>query len=426
MSISVRYIYSACVVIKTEDITILCDPWFTQGVIDGSWFHFPLIEDPLNVIGDVDIVWISHIHHDHYDPEFLEKYFDRYGKKEIIICDFKRNYIQRKMLGEGFNPTLINEEGKIIGKTKLNIFAHDTGSIGDIDSALVVEYKSNSKTHVVLNLNDIPADEKFLSKINKFSPKIDILLLGYAGAGAYPQTYFDLQDHRLIQEASKKKNQFLNMYLKIISKLNSKVNIPFAGQYLLGGKLTELNDFRGVADAVEVLDIDDNAIVMDDGGASVINTKDLIPSSVRLKKYSRKDLQRRFNEIKNAKMHYEKLMNEDHVDMLPILRLLPKAYNNAIKFSEVKEDYYFYIHIDDIGVLMNCNMNNHSYKVLKHSENLPTPRTEIFINKIYLFGLLTMIYHWNNAEGGSQYMSRRFPFYAYNMHAQTFLSFLHI
>ncbi len=426
MSISVRYIYSACVVIETQDVKILCDPWFTQGAIDGAWFHFPLIEDPINVIGDVDIVWISHIHNDHYDPEFLKKYFDFYGKKEIIICDFKRNYLQRKMLGEGFIPSLINEEGKIIGETKLNIFAHDYGSVGDIDSALVVEYKSNLKTHVVINLNDIPAEETFLSKINKFFPKIDILLLGYTGAGPYPQTYFDLHDHRLIKEASKKKNQFFNMYLKIISKLNSKVNIPFAGKYILGGKLTELNDFRGVADAVEVLDIDDNAIVMDDGGFSVISTGDLIPSAVRLKKYSRKDLQKRFNEIKNAKMHYETLINEDHANKLPILRLLPKAYNNAIKFSEVKEDYYFYIHIDDNGVLMNCNPDNHSYEVVNHSENLPTPRTEIFINKVYLFGLLTMIYHWNNAEGGSQFMARRYPYNAYNMHAQTFLSFLHI
>ena len=76
MSISVRYIYSACVVIETEDIKILCDPWFTQGVYDGSWFQFPLIKNPLDIIGDVDIIFISHIHPDHYDPKFLNQYFN--------------------------------------------------------------------------------------------------------------------------------------------------------------------------------------------------------------------------------------------------------------------------------------------------------------------------------------------------------------
>ena len=44
------------------------------------------------------------------------------------------------------------------------------------------------------------------------------------------------------------------MYKKLTNSLNAKVNIPFAGKYILGGKLIELNDYRGVADAVEVLE----------------------------------------------------------------------------------------------------------------------------------------------------------------------------
>ena len=37
------------------------------------------------------------------------------------------------------------------------------------------------------------------------------------------------------------------------------------------------------------------------------------------------------------------------------------------------------------------------------------PRCEIFIDPRYLFGLLTRLYHWNNAEVGSQYRARRVP-----------------
>ena len=93
MSISVRYIYSACVVIETKDVKILCDPWFTQGAYDGSWFHFPLLRNPIDKIGNVDIIYISHIHPDHYDPKFLKKYFNVYGEKEIVIADFKNNFL---------------------------------------------------------------------------------------------------------------------------------------------------------------------------------------------------------------------------------------------------------------------------------------------------------------------------------------------
>jgi hypothetical protein len=37
------------------------------------------------------------------------------------------------------------------------------------------------------------------------------------------------------------------------------------------------------------------------------------------------------------------------------------------------------------------------------------PRLEITIDRRYLFGLLSRLYHWNNAEVGSQYRSLRVP-----------------
>ena len=62
----VRYIYSACVVIETEDLTLCCDPWFTPGAYNGSWYQYPpLLKDPIDVIGRVNAIYISHIHPDH-------------------------------------------------------------------------------------------------------------------------------------------------------------------------------------------------------------------------------------------------------------------------------------------------------------------------------------------------------------------------
>ena len=76
-SISVRYIYSACVVTTTPDVSILHDPWFTEGIYDGSWFHYPKVSDPLSSIGNVDLIYVSHIHPDHYDSAFLKTYFKK-------------------------------------------------------------------------------------------------------------------------------------------------------------------------------------------------------------------------------------------------------------------------------------------------------------------------------------------------------------
>ena len=72
---NIRYIYSACLEIQTSDVCILTDPWFSQGIYDGSWFHFPKIKSPLDIITEPDVIYVSHIHPDHYDPKFLRCLF---------------------------------------------------------------------------------------------------------------------------------------------------------------------------------------------------------------------------------------------------------------------------------------------------------------------------------------------------------------
>ncbi len=102
MSVRVRYVYSACVVIETADVRILCDPWISEGVYDGSWYHFPsLADDVLERIGEVDLVWVSHIHPDHYDPAFLRSYLARYPDTRVMVADFEKNFLSRKMTADG-------------------------------------------------------------------------------------------------------------------------------------------------------------------------------------------------------------------------------------------------------------------------------------------------------------------------------------
>ena len=64
----VVYKYSACISINTDDITILCDPWFEEAY-EGTWIQYPKINSYPEYIGDFDVVYISHIHPDHYDAK---------------------------------------------------------------------------------------------------------------------------------------------------------------------------------------------------------------------------------------------------------------------------------------------------------------------------------------------------------------------
>lgn len=420
--ILVKYFYSACVLTSTENVTILHDPWFTDGIYDGSWYQYPKIEDPIAAIGDVDYIYISHIHPDHYDPTFLKRYFQQYGEKPILIANFKNNHLEKKMIMDGFSPIVLKEP-MYISNTKVEIYADERGSASDVDSALIIKY-DGERTHCVLNANDIIFEKSVADKLKAICGRVDIFLCGYTGAGPYPQTYFELNAPELVIEAEKKREEFFDRYRRFTNIIKAKINIPFAGKYILGGHLYNLNNFRGVADAVEVQERIDNTVVLADNGGS-INTVDLNNAQLRVQRYDRLSQERYASSLRKNAMAYEKLISEDEVTQLPLKRLLAIAMRRAHERSECLQDYYFCIHLDS-GEIAILNANKHSLPRLqfatKESE-LPVPRTEILIDNRYLFGLLTHVYHWNNAEVGSQYASRRTP-NLFSRSAQSFLNFL--
>jgi UDP-MurNAc hydroxylase len=422
--ISVRYIYSACVVTCSKDIRILHDPWFTEGIYDGAWFHYPTVSKPVESIGDVDLIYVSHVHPDHYDPGFLKEYFNAYGQKDLIIANHEPNYLAKKMRADGFKPTILKSD-LIVGASRITVIPHRTGSISDIDSALIFRYSDGAREHCVVNTNDVIFDDPMIGILRDSAYQPDILLCGYTGAGPYPQTYFDLDDPQLPIEAEKKKQAFFERYLRLVSELQPKVTIPFAGKYILGGKLAPMNCFRGVADATEVLAIDKRAVVLRDNGGQ-ISTSDLQPMGVRVEPYAREDIERRQGEISGHKLNYERLIAEAEVGQLPLKRLLMAAARTASARSECDQDYYFVFKVPD-GAFAVINAKRGVDVPLRFCAqgqmHLLEPRSEIDIDPRYLFGLLTGVYHWNNAEVGSQYQTRRYPNH-FNPSAQSFLNFL--
>tara|TARA_B100000035_G_C21006898_1_gene557709 strand:+ start:72 stop:1352 length:1281 start_codon:yes stop_codon:yes gene_type:complete len=420
----VKYIYSACIQIETEDIKILCDPWFTEGIYDGSWYHFPEIKNPFKLIDKPDLIYISHIHPDHYDPNFLKKLFKKYGEIKVIIPNLKKNFLYFKSLSDGIktNPT----DYLRIKNTHIHIVPNMEGSNSDIDSALFVKDNNSS----ILNLNDCAWNRKqnlALKKIiKKYNKKIDLLALGYTGAGPYPQTYYDIykEKKKLIQKSKEKKKDFINRYLNYSKYFDSRYNLPFAGKYLLGGKLTNLNKYRGVIDPIEIKKVDKKAIILADEGKGYINLKTNKISKERIKSYSHKMIKNRQRLIKNKEMVYEKDIKINPKE-INFQRMIYSSYLNALKKSEVTKDYFFVFNIIHKNItldkfIINCNKNKNYFKKITTKINRPV--SELFIDYRYFFGLLTGLYHWNNAEVGSHIMTRRKPD-NFDRSAQRFLNF---
>lgn len=415
----VVYHYSACISVLTGDLRILCDPWFTEGAYDGAWYQFPRLENPISKIGEVDYIYISHIHPDHYDPVFLRQYLAVYPKAKIVIASFSPNYLLNKMIADGFNPEVAKKLE--IGKTSLNIIPNELNPY-DVDSVLIVSHDGRS----VVNLNDNLFNESLIEKIKLITDnKIDLCCLGYTGAGPYPQTYYsDLEI--LVDKASAKKTSFFERYRKMIYSLQPKWILPFAGKYLLGGKHAYLNKYRGVADAVEVLNFAPNTFVLEDGGSAWFDVESGECSSKRTSCYSESEINKRISEISGILYDYERDFSGLRFDRIPFSRLLSSAYKNAIRKSLVKRDYYLIFNIGDLLFVINTNSDNPTFKGISSGEvETFSPRSSITIDYRYLFGLITMIYHWNNAEIGSHYMVERSPD-VFDRDVQAFLNHLHV
>ena len=284
-----------------------------------------------------------------------------------------------------------------------------------------------------MNLNDCIFNQLHVEKlqkiISKFTDNIDLLALGYTGAGPFPQTYFDLNREKdiLLEKADIKKKQFFERYLKYTKSFPSTRHLPFAGEYILGGKLVELNQYRGVSDSFEITEFDNKALVFNAGGYINLENNNIV--NIRIEKYPQDDLNKKLEEIKFEKLDYEIDFNLTF-DKINFLRLLKKASSNALRKSELQEQYYFIFSItenDEVIKRFLCNCLDAEITELNLREEIRLDYySEIIIDYRYLFGLLTTVYHWNNAEIGSLYLCKRNPVDFFNRQAYLFLNFFSI
>ena len=407
---NITYYYHACVGIKTPDLSILCDPWFTEPIYDGSWYQFPKFENAIDRIPEYDYIYISHVHPDHYDPVFLKAYLNKYSSCKILIANFKNNILHQELVRNGF-PHQILDELKI-SQTHLGFFPNEENTY-DIDSALVVKCGDDS----VVNMNDNIYNKAQLQAIKEFCPSPTIALLAYSGAGPYPQTYYT--DLEVLKNKSEEKKQIIfNRYKKIRDALDPELVLPFAGQYILGGRLWNLNSFRGSADATEVLSFDTKALVLDTCGSIDVKTK--IATAQRFTSYQ--GLENSAFILKDERMDYEK--NPTSLTKDEMNRCLLESYENAFANSVCDFDYFFCIKRSDDWFYMNVNRNIHGVGFIDYVETM-LPRSEIIIPETYLCGLLTQRYHWNGAQIGSHYTVRRFPD-VFNRDVEAFLYFFSV
>ena len=264
-----QFIANACgISTSAAGKTTLSDPWLVDGVFEGSWCHCYPLENSLEDIQNVDAIYLSHIHPDHYDP----RNFNFRKDIPIFVLDHGKNFMHKNLLAQGYTNLMPIRDGEKIQfeDYQLTMFAEFTthmfvesefGTL--IDSAIVLE----NNGLVAFNPNDNKPDVESCKNIRERFGHIDLVLLNSNAAGAYPACFSNLSHSEKILERDLIEKRYLDHSLKCLEAMQPSYMVPFAGFYCLGGKLHEKNQYLaspGLDETADYLNarIDFNTLVL--------------------------------------------------------------------------------------------------------------------------------------------------------------------
>lgn len=230
--------------IDTRAGSILCDPWLNPAYF-GAWFPFP-DNSQLDwaALGDVDYLYISHLHADHFDPSALREHVNK--DAVVLLPDFPVADLRRELTGLGFHrfiETTNSVKHRVSGPNgDLDVMivalrAPADGPIGD--SGLVVD---DGQT-VAFNMNDArPVD---LDIVHADFGHVDVHMLQYSGAIWYPMVY-DMGVRAKEAFGIQKRQRQMDRARQYVAQVGATWVIPSAGPpCFLDSTLRGLNDDRG-------------------------------------------------------------------------------------------------------------------------------------------------------------------------------------
>jgi hypothetical protein len=237
-------------IVETLDAKIVCDPWVGFGN-HGGWHSYPEYEinDLIKAVEDCTHIYISHLHSDHLDENFLRN-ADLLDKL-FIVKRFPSPAMRNRLKNFGIQNIIeLNPFTKtsISGDTSVSIIPQMTFSNSDIadtiqydlDTSIVIGSQGITFFNQVdnpLSLNDFEVVGKYISE--QFG-RVDIGCFVCGAAGEYPQCFIGI-------DREKAKNTLVKSSLKKLECTVDIIKPSYAflagGAYFIPGKLSALNKY---------------------------------------------------------------------------------------------------------------------------------------------------------------------------------------
>lgn len=233
-NLEISFITHACLKIKGEFGTLVCDPWIlNEPVYNFSTWKFPLAVTPIQeVVKDADYLLITHSHEDHFHVPSLD-YFDR--DIRIILPEYVNHpslrafTIERSLRAMGFHNIVkikpwhryfLGEKTPLTIIPSANSREHDWENCG-----FVIEHPDCT----MINMNDNLNDRALCNEISSRFPHIDIAFIQTAGVTMYPGCFRMTEEH-MKAEANRRTHSFADQK-RLVNFLRPKRIAPFAGDF---------------------------------------------------------------------------------------------------------------------------------------------------------------------------------------------------
>jgi UDP-MurNAc hydroxylase len=423
-SLTFEFIGNACGIFTGKEGTrVLCDPWIANGVFEGSWYHYPpLSTTPADVL-DVDAVYVSHLHPDHFD----ERFFDFDKNIPIIALEHGHNFLRKKLLELGYNNLVLIKDGETVAfkEFTITLFAPFTrnnfheAEVGNlIDSAMVIECAGVK----AFNANDnTPTPETCIELKQRFGT-IDLAMINYNAAGPYPSSFANLSNSEKRNEHDRILDRNISYMHNLVETLAPRMVLPFAGAYILGGQLSRLNEFLGTTTwdvcaqklneigltSTEVVRLREHDVLNIESGDSSPEYVPIDPE--HMKQY--------IQQISHDEYPYEldSMPNSDQI--ITDLETASDRMRQRMSRAGISSDRIVTIDVDGKPIQIHPTFST-------DIDLNATPRLACSLDSRLLRRILDRVSHWNNAEIGCHIEFNRVP-NEYQPDLHTALQFLHL
>ena len=245
-SFSVENLTNASIVITTLDEKLVIDPWFEDGIYDGTWHNFPRLNETQKeeALSGVDICMYTHLHKDHFCIATAKKYFSP-STKFLIPKVFGWQVIQSVLNKNGFPLTHVLECSKDVFHTEnfqiravppLNVTGLEASTLNDlsIDGGFCLVHKRSGVKAVFLADDNLYSEMRINENIELLKDP-DLIAFAYSGfASDYPFK-FNFSNNEMVAICNEQEEKRFTTQVRNLQEINPKCVMPYSSEFVAVG-----------------------------------------------------------------------------------------------------------------------------------------------------------------------------------------------